>query len=96
MPQLTRPERVERRQELRSYARDARKNGTVNRRDAARVRAATRFNPSAVDEVLDDLMEEQEDDGNPVARLGDGSRDWKKFFDTILEYLPILLNLCPA
>ena len=91
---LTRRERIERRQALRDYVRSEAQAGNISRRDATRIRAASRFNPDAVDRVLDDLMEEQEDDGHRVERLGNGERDWAGFFELVKELIPLFVGLC--
>lgn len=97
---MTRREKRERRQALRDQVRIERAAGNISKRDAARIRAATRFNPEAVDDYLDDLVEDQEDEGQTIARATDGRIDWKKFFENlgpfIEKFLPFIMGLCPA
>ena len=91
---LNRKDRQDRRRDLREFVRDQVKNGDMSRSDATRVRAATRFNPQAVDDVLDDLMVDYADAGHTVTMAANGERDWSAFLAFIKELLPLFIGLC--
>jgi hypothetical protein len=91
---LNRKERQDRRRDLREFVRSEVKNGDMDRRDAIRVMAATRFNPQSVDDVLDDLMVEYAEAGNTITLAANGERDWSAFLAFIKELLPLFIGLC--
>jgi len=66
----------------------------MDRRDAIRVMAATRFNPQSVDDVLDDLMVDYAEAGNTITLAANGERDWSAFLAFIKELLPLFIGLC--
>jgi len=91
---LSRKERIDRRRYLRDFVREEVRNGDMDRRDAVRVMAATRFNPGAVDDVLDDLLQDYTDAGNTITLAANGDRDWSAFLAFIKELLPLFIGLC--
>ena len=91
---LNRKERQDRRRDLREFVRSEVKNGDMDRRDAIRVMAATRFNPQSVDDVLDDLMVDYAEAGNTITLAANGERDWSAFLAFIKELLPLFIGLC--
>lgn len=89
---------------FKAWARKAAKEGTISKRERRQVLRACRWNPEAVDEELEDQMEEASERGlygsgeepGPEA----GETDWEAFFDGLAnfakEVLPLVLTICAA